>query len=829
MPYRYTDASLENINKDGTVLAPALSFTPGTTPVNISRFAIGNRVRLRVEIERFGGDNWNNKKCRLNLSLFAPTNVTGNPNFGFESDGFVTFAPVAAVNKLGSDGFEGTRQNISATFERISANVVEAVIDFYITFDVAEYLSNTWVGENRDRFLIARRNFNNIELQNAGTSVFTTISTLGISCKVFDAGSTNEQVLNPASGGFPFWDIRFAARWYNADYLGDTTNIRYLSDIDITSPSQTSAGLPSLTNAAATSGQTPPESNVDASFTINRNQISPSELNTVVMRFNGFNRPVPVVGNISDVRVLIIKTDAFLNTTDFVSNYDMSEAIVPASQPVAGQLDGSIYTPSSWVENGITGEIVLSFDIDGNELDAGSEYRIITNFYETVNVDLVTSHISPPLIASYSPPIIPTIDGFLGTYNQEYPNNELDNVAPHQRIRGRLEIDKTAYNAALTAAGLTGSFDDSLFEVVANFVGIAPDVPAVFENYKPNTLTPPASNTIISDNMVIVTDDATTFSVAGIFRVEEGRAGTASVLRWTVKLRQPTFVAGSFQQYDIQFDQILNVNDFENDSGTPRLVNIRFLDLDTYPTTKTDLLNICDTDQFIAELEKDPALLTGSNNIIATIYPGAFDGGTTPQQIQEEESWTPSVPVMPQLNAGLLDSVETSFGADEFATWRINGQQLTVGVRYWVTGIAFDQFPDYCPIGLVQNTQMQTFYLSNPLNGWTVIADKSLVTAEITSNPNYIGGTINTVYQRIVDSTGAIVGYPTSVGDIFRSVRIDPALGSVFVEWRIDADFDPGTGAHTVSHTFRFEIPVPVLDAPTVFYNDNTYTCTDLG
>ena len=70
MPYRYTNASLENINKDGTVLAPALSFTPGTTPVNISRFAIGNRVRLRVEIERFGGDNWNNKKCRLNL-LFA--------------------------------------------------------------------------------------------------------------------------------------------------------------------------------------------------------------------------------------------------------------------------------------------------------------------------------------------------------------------------------------------------------------------------------------------------------------------------------------------------------------------------------------------------------------------------------------------------------------------------------------------------------------------------------------------------------------------------------------------------------------------------------------
>lgn len=827
MPYRFNNLSIQQINKDGTTLGPLLSFTSTTIPVNISRFAIGNRVRLTVSIQRFGGDNWNNKNLIFNLSLFGPTNVTGNPNFGFQSDGVVDFLPVAAVNRLGSDGFEGTRQNIAATFERIGGGEVEAVIDFYMTFDIGEYLSNTWIGENRDRFLIARRNFNNVNLQNAASSVYSVLSTLGLSCRVFDAGSTDEQVLN--SFGFPFLDIKFAARWYNADYLGATLNRRFLSHIDVTSPSQISSGLDSLTNAVSISAQTPPESNIDASFTVNSNQLSPSEKNTVVMTFNGFSSGIPVVGTVTDTRVLVIRTDSFLNTTDFVNNYNMSEAVIPSSAPATAQLDGAIYTPASWVQNGVTGEIVVTFDIDGNELIAGAEYRIITNFYETVNPDRNTSHISPPLVASYSPPIIPTIDGFLGTYSEEYPNNELNNVAPHQRIRGRLQIDKSTYNAALSAAGLSGSFEDALFEVVAEFVGIAPDVSTLTESYKPNTLTPPASNTIISDNMVIVTDNLTTLSIAGIFRVAEARAGTNSVLKWTVKFRQPTFIANSFQEYDIIFEQKINVREFENDVIPPRLVGVRFLDLDTYPTTKTDLLNICDTDQFICELEKDPVLLTGSNNIIATIYQGAIDGSTNPNLVTEEESWAPAVPIMPQLNAGLLDSVETSFGSDEFATWRINGQQLITGVRYWVTGIAFDQFPDYCPLGLVELTQMQTFYFSAPLSGWTVLVDKTLVTAEILANPDYVAGTITTVYQRIVSASGSIVGFPTASGDLFRSVRIDPALNDVLVEWRIDAQFDPGTGPHTVSHTFRFKIIIPPVDTGTIFYNDNTYTCTDLG
>jgi len=827
MPYRYTDFSIQQINKDGTTLGPLLSFTPATTPVNISRFAIGNRARITFIMQRFGGDSWTNKFARVNLSLFGPTNIQGNINFGFESDGFVTAGPVPGINRFGTDSAQSTRINYSSTFDLLNPNQLQVTIDFYLTFDIGEYISTNWNGSNFQRFTIARRNYFNLELQNPGSTVYNIVTPLGITTRVFDGSGTDEIVLNSFTG-FNFWDIPFSARWYNSDYLSITNNMRYLEAINITCPSQIAAGIASLTNATSSGPQSPPSASTDSAFVVNRNQLAVGELNTVRMTFQGASVNSGVITTVTNVRVLLIKSDAGNNLTDFISNYEMSEAIIPAAQPAAGVLDGALNTPSSWTQNPVTGEIQIQFDVDGNQLDPNFEYRMIVNFYETVNPDRQTTHITPALVTSYVPPVLPNIDGYLGTYSQEYQSNELNNVAPHQRVRCRLDIDKTSYSAGLAAFGITGTFDDALLEVSAELVAIIPDAPTIFETYKPNTLTPPADNTILTDGMLIVNDDVNQLNIAAIFRIDEGRAGTASVVRWTIKVNQPSFTPGVVQNYEIQFDQILNVIDFENNAVTPKLLNIRFLDLNTYPATKTDLIDICDVDQFIAEIEKDPALLTGSNNLIATIYPGNINGETTTFRIEEEESWQPAALIMPISVSGKLDSVETSFGADEFATWRINGQQLTTGVRYWVTGIVFDQFPDYCPIGLVQNTSMQTFYFSNPVSGWTVIADKSLVTAEITGHPDYVGG-ITTVYQRIVDSTGVIVGYPTSVGDIFRAVRIDPALGTVYVEFRIDAQFDPGTGPHTISHTFRFAVPIPPIDTPAVNYLSNTYVCTDLG
>ena len=98
MPYRYTDLSIQQINKDGTTLGPLLSFTPSTVPANVSRFAIGNRVRMTIVIQRFGGNNWNNKLLRLNLSLFVRTNFTSDPNYGSDSDGFVTGSALPPVD-----------------------------------------------------------------------------------------------------------------------------------------------------------------------------------------------------------------------------------------------------------------------------------------------------------------------------------------------------------------------------------------------------------------------------------------------------------------------------------------------------------------------------------------------------------------------------------------------------------------------------------------------------------------------------------------------------------------------------------------------------------
>jgi len=466
--------------------------------------------------------------------------------------------------------------------------------------------------------------------------------------------------------------------------------------------------------------------------------------------------------------------------------------------------------------------------INGTLLELGKEYRIIVNVYENALPERPTAHITPPLYVQYVPPAVPTIEGFIGHYAQEYATNELKDVAPHQRIRARLEIDKASYAAALAAFGLTGTFDGSFSEISATLLA-ATGVGATTETYKPNTLLPPLDNGILTSGMTIVTDDVNTFSAAATFRIEEERAGTTATIRWNLKMNQPNFVPGSFTVFNIQFDQILQVRDFENDAMAPQLVNIRFLDRDAYPTNKIDVIDLCDRDKIVVEVEKDPAL-TGSVSFIATIYPASETGDTTNPQIQEEEDWIPAVPVMPQLVSPLLDAVETNFGADDFVTFEINAQQLVLGQRYWVTGIAIQQVPDYCPIGLVELCTTSTQYTTLGFSGWFIVGDCTNLINEILAHPDYVPGTVNVVQNNVVDILGNVVGLiNTTTGYQHTCVKINIGLGTVYYTVIVDAQFDPGTGPHTVRHTLVIPVPLPPANVPPIVTVSNAYVCSDLG
>lgn len=828
MPYKYTSVSFTNINKDGTSLSPVLTFTPATTPTSVERFAIGNRVRMSLVIQKFGGDNWTNKLVRVNLGMFLGSDYAGN-DFGFTSNTFVSATAQTGVIDAGSDGLQLTRENIDAvSFQLTSPTDLTVTIDFYITTDVGDYIDTSYFVNNQIRFLIVRRDFFNLILRNFiryGT-VFDDIKKLGITARVYNWVGFLETVLHPTTSA-PFWTIPMTNRWYNSEYFADTVGQRFISDLQITSPTQIAAGIGNITNISATASQVGSAS-ADSIFTVVTNQLSYNEKNSVSVVLNGFSDSSLSITTIDNIRVLLIRTDNFSNTQRFVDTYDLSEAIIPSLAAGVAQLDGAIWSPTAWVQNGGTGEITLDFVIDGAFLDINREYRIIINIYETANPERPTSHISPPLYAQFVPPAIPTIDGYLATYQKEFATNELSDVSPHNRVRARLEIDKTSYSAALTALGLTGTFDDAFFKISAELIGIPTVVASTIETYKPNNLIAPLNNSIQTNGMELVTDDATTFSTAATFRIEEERANTTATVRWTVTMNQPNFVSGSFTTYEIQYDQIIGIRFFENDNGAPYLTAVRFLDPDTYPTTKTDIIDICNRDKIIVEVEKDNALLSGAVNFIATVYPATETGDTTNPEIEEEQDWTPASPPLPIKISGKLDNVETSFGGDDFATFEINCQQLTQGQRYFITGIAIEQTPDYCPLGLVQNILLSTIWNSTGFSGWLVVARPTNFINEILADPNYVGG-LNVVDNKVVDSLGNLVGSNTYTGYNLNSELINTLLSEVFYIMRIDANFDTGSGVHTVSHTLTVAIARPVIDTGGVVYDTNSYTCNDLG
>lgn len=823
MAYLFKSISLTNIDKSGTALSPTLSFLPSTIPAEVAQFAMGNRVRMEIIVEATGTDNFTDKIVRINLGAFLGT--TGfNNNFGFQSYGPITAVATNGEATFGNDGVQLTRENISSVFQLVAGEAV-CTIDFYMTCDIGDYPNTSFSISNQGRFLLARYNFTAI-LRNVLKTVYSELKILGVCGKIFNWTGTDIAIVAPVTSA-PFLAIPFTARWYNSDFYGDTTDQRYISELEITSPTQIAAGLPSLTFMQSAAAQTGTLS-TDSAFTVTSNQLAYNEKNTVTVTLNGFSDPSLTVTTVDNIRALLIQSDNFTSGSTFPDAYDLSEAIIPALDVSTTQLDNAIYTPSSWTQDGGTGEIVLEFDIDGAELSPGRSYRLIINIYEDANPDRPTTHISPEMVVSYAPPIIPDIDSFIGSYAQEYNVTELQDVAPHQRIRCRVDIDKVNYNAALAALGFpTDSFDNSLFEVYATLLEIPSVIGQTQEYFAPNTAVPPLNNAILTSGMQIVTDDANTLSLAATFRIEAERAISTATVRWTIRFRQPSFVQQDYINYDIQYDQLLGVRFFENDNGIPYLVNARFLDADLYPASKVDIIDICDRDTIICEIERDSALLSGSVSFLACIYPVDGSGNTTNPQIEEEESWAPAVPIMAQLNSGKLDSVESGFGSDDFVAFRINVQQLIIGQRYSITGIAIQQVPDYCPIGLTELTLITTIRPAT-IVGWTVAGNATDFITEITGHPDYVGG-VTVIYNRIVDGVGTLVGSQMISGYIASAQAIDPINNEVYYQLRVDAIFDTGSGPHLISHTLEVTIPRPPLNTPPLNYDSNAYICNDLG
>jgi hypothetical protein len=200
-------------------------------------------------------------------------------------------------------------------------------------------------------------------------------------------------------------------------------------------------------------------------------------------------------------------------------------------------------------------------------------------------------------------------------------------------------------------------------------------------------------------------------------------------------------------------------------------------------------------------------------------------------QVEEEESWQPTVVQMPLLISDKLSNVETGFLGDDFATFEIFTPQLPFQQQYWISAISLKTDPDYCPVGLVDDTKISTQYGLNVK--WKVLCDIADVVNEILSHPNYVSG-LNIVRYRVVNSSNGLVGVSQTIfGTQLIVLKINNLLyPEVYFQLIIDAGFDYGFGTHTIRHELNVTIPQPfplLNPAPIIPYDSNAYICTDLG
>ena len=816
MSYTYDNIQLDCIDSSGNVLYNIATFTAATIPaVPVEGLAIGIKVRLTFTINSSGANSFLNKQLRFNPGLYVLSNQTNAFDFGYETLNPLSTTPQQAVLNIANPAL----QNIYCEMSKNAAPHDEAtvVFEFYVTNDTTNFIFGNSSNSNVNRFLASSAlGVSN----NTGQVVYNQTKNLSLACRIFDSTSFSANATTPVGGNF--LNILVEARWYNSDYGGYSLLMRYIKELEISSASQTSASLPLLTNVTATAAQTNTTTPPNAIFTIASNQLAVGEDNSVriLLRGEAYNGSVANPA-ITDVRILLFRIDAATNTADFVTDLQLSDALIPQATPGSGQLNGAIYSPSDWFENvPVADDIEVQFIIDGTQLQLNGQYYIVVNIHDNVNPEYVTSHISPLLTATYTQPAIPTLTGYISTYNTEYSGNELT-IAPHQRIKARLAIDKASYVTALNAIGLVGSFDASVAGIICKLT----NVPGVVNQVQGFI---PAAPPITTADMTIITNDATDLVLDCIFRIAEEYAGTTTEITWTVSLNQVTTISGITQLTQIDFVQKLDVDVFENDAITPNLLSIKFYDLEDYIVgIKTEIIDICDADQIIAQVEKDPSF-SGSINFIATIYPASETGDTNNNAIEEESSWAPIVVQMQQLVSGKLDDVDAFFAPSNEAIFKINVQQLTQGQRYWVTGIAYQQVPDYCPIGLVALTSTSTYRTVGVLPLWTITGDPTAVIAEILAHPDYVGG-LNIVQNNFVDNANSPIGVLSYAGNIVTAIKISDTIPIAYYRFIVDADFDPGTGPHTIRHEILMSVPIPAPSLIPIVTFDNNYKCSDLG
>jgi len=111
---------------------------------------------------------------------------------------------------------------------------------------------------------------------------------------------------------------------------------------------------------------------------------------------------------------------------------------------------------------------------------------------------------------------------------------------------------------------------------------------------------------------------------------------------------------------------------------------------------------------------------------------------------------------------------------------------------------------------------------------WTITGNPTAVIAEILAHPDYVGN-LTVVQNNFVDNTNSPVGILSYAGNVVTAIKVLESIPVAYYRFIVDADFDPGTGPHTIRHEILMPVPIPPITLIPLVTFDNNYKCSDLG
>lgn len=354
------------------------------------------------------------------------------------------------------------------------------------------------------------------------------------------------------------------------------------------------------------------------------------------------------------LRLFRVDSQALQNAQLAPIEYDIQQIDLPFSNATAypNYISSTPFsTPASVAISG--SDVNLTVQLDTNLLTVGASYRVWIGLYNAA-LNVVSSHVTPPLRLTLQRPPTLTITGGNISYNNIFTGNDtvMTTLARH---KSGIILDSSTYTGLsflgeLKSVKMNAYFDGNLLENAAyNF---ATNTPSSGE---------PTINLQISGTQYF-------FNYISRLPFNNTLGSKTLTIEWTPRF-QYVDSFGNTQSVTYLYTQYIRVRPL----NAARIIDIELLDYDSFLIgLDVPIFSICDDNPFVViRTTKSGA---PDANLIALAIIGAAQNSTNPPLISEEESYI-SPTLLPQLSSPFLSQVDSTFG-DNFAYFVLDTRLL---------------------------------------------------------------------------------------------------------------------------------------------------------